>query len=293
MHAASKAAAARMIAAVNHIVNRNDDAIAALNRALAAIDRLRRDFPSDGEHLRTLAGFWKGHRLASDGTVPPQDPQAAFETINRVATTWQALATQFPDVVAFQSDLAAIDLHIGKLVSGTGHASESIKYFELSRSLLEPLAREYPEALEYQADLARAHQNLSTVLFQLKRLDECVAAGRQALALREQLVLKAPHIFQYRDNLSISLFLLASRDQHRDPAGSEHLMRRAMELSREGINDRNPRSEASCSGECRGGFAFSTLPHPPTRIRRIPCPPLPSVRIGSRDLVNGVPASGL
>jgi len=221
------------VAEVNHTVNRNDEAIAALKRALVAIDRLRSEFPGEHAELRTLAGFWKGHRRSVDGTDMPQDPESALHTMSRVVETWQALAEQYPDVFAFRSDLAALLLRVADFISSAGNSQESIPYFERSKSLLEVLVQQRPEVLEYRADLARVQQYLATNLQRVGRLEDSDDACRHSVALRERLVVDAPRVPQYRDDLTVSLLHQVVRETGTNPARAEDLLRRVHELSKD------------------------------------------------------------
>src|SRR5262249_48177573 len=146
---------------INHTLDRNDDAVAAIDKALAAIDRLRSEYPSGHEHLRKLAGFWSGYRPTRDATTLPRDPQAAFRSLDRMAETLKALGDEYPDLSAFRRDVAAIDYHLAILLASGGQTAEGIAYLRKAVPILEELASQEPDVAEHRADLARVLHQLS------------------------------------------------------------------------------------------------------------------------------------
>jgi eukaryotic-like serine/threonine-protein kinase len=212
------------IAEINHTMDRNDAAVAAVDRAMRVIDRLRREFPNAKQQHRKLAGYWKGLRTREDGTAMPADPQAAFRSIQRLAETWRALAQENPEELAFQSDLASLYFHIGELLIGDGHEAEGIEHFEKSKTTLEQLEHAAPRKPEYRADLARTMQRLASRL-------KSESFARKALSLCEQLVVELPRVPQSRADLAFSLNQVGNMAASRDPVEAEKAFRRAIEVA--------------------------------------------------------------
>ncbi|HEV8067662.1 MAG TPA: protein kinase [Planctomycetaceae bacterium] len=228
---ADLAAAYMRFAEINHVNDRNDDAIVAVGKGLDLIGRLRREFPQAREQARKLAGFWKGYRRDFVATEKPKDPQAAFRVINEAAETWKALAEEYPDDPAFRSDLAAILYHIGELLASGGQTSEGIKYFGRGLEVQDRLARDYPKLLEYRADLARLLEQMGRNLSFVGKKGEGESYARKALAVREEIVAERPDVPQHQVELANSLGLLAENLIGRDDRQAEALLRREAELS--------------------------------------------------------------
>jgi len=222
------------VAEINHTVDRNDDAVAAINRALDAIDRLRRDYPNAGEPQRRLAGYWKGFRRAHVATEMPKDPEAAFRSLSRLIGMWETLSKEFPDELRFQSDLAALLHRVGDLLATGGQVREAVPMFERSRDLLEKLAHDHPEVPEYRADLARSYQYLAANLMLIGgNGPEATRAARKALTLREQLVAENRKLAQHRQDLAFSLVQCADQmKDDKDGVETEDYYRRALSLMR-------------------------------------------------------------
>ncbi len=219
------------VAEICHVTNRNDDAIAAIDKALDTIDRLRSEFPGDKAYHRKLAGFWKGHRRAQSYTEMPINPGAAFTSLVRLIDTMQELATENPDELRFRSDIAALCFRTGDLLTSNQQNDAGVKYFERSKAILEELVRDQPNVPEHRADLARVYQYLGSKLPLVGREKEADEASHQALSLREQLVAELPKMPQHRADLVFSLVKCGGILTQQEPAQAEMLLRRARELA--------------------------------------------------------------
>jgi serine/threonine protein kinase len=189
------------VAVINVALDRSDEAVAATGRALEAIDRLRKEFPNEHETLRRLGGFWKGDRPTQGTTEAPKDPIVAFQTITRLIETWEDLVAQFPDDVAFRSDLASLYMRTGDLLASGSQPANAVRYFTKAKSLLVQLTQEVPDHPEYRADLASIHSLLAINLPKVGRGQEVEAERRASVALLEKLVADFPKSPQYRADL--------------------------------------------------------------------------------------------
>jgi serine/threonine protein kinase/tetratricopeptide (TPR) repeat protein len=214
-------------AEINHANDRNDSAVEAVDQALVVIDRLRREHPAEHEHQRKLAGYWKGNRSMHVVTEMPKDPQAAFQSINRLVETWQALAEEYPDELGFRSDLAAMYYRTGDLLVSSGQTAKGLAYTMKAKSVLEKLTHEQPKTPVYRADLAACYEHLA----RNGRKEEVESNWREALAIRERLVVESPQVSQYRMELAFNQAQVASCLADRDPAEAERLFRRAIEIT--------------------------------------------------------------
>jgi tetratricopeptide (TPR) repeat protein/tRNA A-37 threonylcarbamoyl transferase component Bud32 len=218
------------VAEINHTIDRNDDAVAAIDQAVELIERLRSEFPNAGKEHRRLAGYWKGYRRATQSTAMPKDPAAAFRSINRLIELLKALAHEYPDEIAFRSDLAALYQRTGDLLTSSRRFQEGVVYLEEARAVGEQLVRDQPEVREYRADLARTYRQLAAYLPAVRPGKEAEAAGASALSLREQLVAESPDSPQHRADLGNSLLQSARFIVNHDPGRAERLAGRAKDL---------------------------------------------------------------
>jgi len=224
------------VSTINHTVDRNDDALVALDRSLDVVDRLRHQFPEARDQHRRLAGAWKGLRPTQASTEMPKDLTAAFQTISRMIGTWEELCRKY-DEPAFRSDLAAWYYFLGNLLASGRQPAEGAPYLEKARATLQSLSVEVPNNPEYRADLARAHEQLARNLPSIGRQEDAEAACREALSLRESLVAEFPQSPHYRTELAMSLQQYSPYLRHRDPIEAVDLGRRAKDITESLVRD--------------------------------------------------------
>ncbi|MBI2826104.1 MAG: protein kinase [Planctomycetia bacterium] len=213
-------------------LDRADDFIAAIRRALDVIDRLRRDHAGASDHERKLAGFWKGMRWTRVGMAVPRDGLAAFQTMFRFEATWQQLANKYPSDVAFQSDLSYVQATIGSGFTSTGRIKEGTAYFRKSLVTSEKAFGKYPDVPQYRSGLAELLQLLANNLIKAgDDPDEALKMTRRAVQLGEGLVAEFPNIPTYRSDLVVSLTSLGEQIAKDQPQAAEQSLSRALELA--------------------------------------------------------------
>jgi eukaryotic-like serine/threonine-protein kinase len=219
------------LAVTCHSIDRQDDAIRALDHALNVIDRLRREFPNSQEQQRGFAGFWKGLRrpMGAFGSLP-QDSELATSTLSRLASTFERFAGEFPSIIGFQSDLAAIYFFIGKELDSLGKQAEALDSYRKSRAISVALIRQVPAAPEYRAGLARTLEEMADVLNQSKQPEEAKICATESLEIRKRLVDEAPTNAQYRNDLGDSFTQRGQLTRAIAPASAEADFRRALEI---------------------------------------------------------------
>src|SRR5258706_2454653 len=193
------------VAVVYHGSDRNDDAVAALQKGLAIVEQLRHDHPGAAEQHRKLAGFWKGWRRAQAETQLPRDPRAAFQVLQKLTEQWEQFARENPSIPGFQSDLAATYYLIADLLITSGQRDEGLAFLEKSRAGLDQLVGGNPQVPEFRADLARTCEDIAWRLIDPAGSKRADVLSRQALALREQLVKDFPDVPQYQSDLAETL----------------------------------------------------------------------------------------
>jgi hypothetical protein len=217
------------VSQVSHTVDRNDDAIAAIDRALEVIDRLRRDFPQARDQRRRLAGFWKGYRPTYAGTDGPKDAKAALHTLSRMVDTLDQLSREHPDEPAFLADLAAACYHTGQHLSAVGQRAQAIPYWKRGKTALEQLVGDVPDNPEYRADLARICGQ--SAFYLPEGAVEAEAECRQAVSLLESLVTEFPQSPHYRTELGIGLRQYARHTRQRNPIEAKKASLRGLDLA--------------------------------------------------------------
>lgn len=218
------------VAEIYHATDRNEDALAVIGQALDTIDRLRREHPAATEAHRKLAGFWKGLRRMKRRTERPRDTEQALRLLQRLADTWEHLAVENPSVVEFQSDLGAIQAHIGDLLTSAGQAEPSRAYFLKARATWETLVRDNPNVPAYKADLAMICYQLGMRLRTVGQAVEADALLRRSFELREQLVKEFPKVPEYRSALAESLIRHGLDLANTQPQEAKQAYRRAVDL---------------------------------------------------------------
>lgn len=216
------------VAEIYHATDRNDDAVAAMEQAMEVIDRLRRQHPTATEAHGRLAGFWKGLRRIKGGTEMPTDSERALRTLQRLANTWEELSLEHPSIVEFQSDLAAIEVHIADLLKSGGQLAAARPFLVKAQEIGNKLVRDNPSVPEYKAGLAAVYHQLAMGLITTDRAAEADALLEKSIELREQLVSEFPKIPDYRRDLAISLVQRGSRRDQDRAAEAEADYRRAL-----------------------------------------------------------------
>jgi len=218
-------------------VDRNDDAVAALEAALDAVDRLRREHPQAREQQLRLAGYWKVSRPASLSTRFPKDFLAAERTLSRFLEVWETLAAENPQVEGFQSDLAYINALVGDFQGSRAFIRDraafprAVDFMSKAAGIWDRLSQEHPNEPTYVENLAAAHNQLIWLFRQTGQQREAEAALDRAHSLYERLANQHPNVPAYREGLARSLHHVGKRLERagrNDEAIAMH--RRAFEM---------------------------------------------------------------
>lgn len=220
------------VSQINNALDHNDDAIVSVRQALDIVDRMRREHPRDLESQRKLAGFCTERRWTQYGTDIPKNPLAAFQTLLRLEKTWETLTAEHPSVVAFQSDLLAIDTAVGALLHSSGRPKEGAKYFQKAVAIGERLVAEDPTEPRYRSALADVSQQLAGNRAATGQSDEALALARRSVGLGEALIAEFPDVPAYRGNLVVGLVALGDGTAVNEPKQAEDYYRRGIELAR-------------------------------------------------------------
>jgi serine/threonine protein kinase/tetratricopeptide (TPR) repeat protein len=221
------------VANVYHELDRNDDALAAIELAVAQAERLRRDYPHAVEQHRRLAGYWKAERGTSAHTAMPKDPMAAHRTLTKFLQLWEAFARENPSVEAFQNDVAAINKFLAAL-EGNGAAGElaaftrAVAYSSKAIAIWEQLSQAHPDVPRHRENLARAYDEKAWMLERAGEKDQAREASARATALQEKLITQFPSVPAYRYLAARELLKLGSSLADSRPAEAETAFRQAL-----------------------------------------------------------------
>ncbi len=212
-------------------LNRIDDFIVAIRRALDVVDRLGRDHPNSGEHERKLAGFWQGMRWTKTGMRAPRDTLGALQTMLRLEATWTQLAQKYPSDVAFQSDLGYVRSMLGAGMEQAGRKNDATTWFRKGVVIGEKLVETEPTVPKYRADLAVGSLLLARSLIAETHSDEALKLTRKAIQLDEELLAESPKVPAYRAHLAVGLRDLADQIAPTQPQNAKDAYGRAIELT--------------------------------------------------------------
>jgi serine/threonine protein kinase len=221
------------VGTIFHYLDRNDDALAAVNKALPIVEQLLHDDAASHAHRRQLAGVFK-FGPAPGNTTLPQDPAAARRTLLKALELWTALAQENPAVEGFQSDLASLHWLLGKLEGGVAYPhqtqySQALEHFQQAAAILHSLCGAHPENSNYLLFAVAVQGDLSWHLQQ---------AGDQAsaqIALAGGKELEDALLERFPEDLSLRA-LIATRMARdgldllsQDPIKAEELCRQAQQ----------------------------------------------------------------
>ncbi len=195
------------VAEVYNVARRHDEMMSYFSKGLDAADQLRREHPGAAASHQKLAGFWQGHRALHRSVERPTNMPEALATCHRFMELWGEFATEYPDTPGFQSDLAAMHLHVAEWQQVP---AEVFRGIETARAIWERLARDYPQVARYQSDWALAelvltlHRDAGVTEAQREK------AARKAAELYEKLATTSKAAF-VREGLANCYYALGAR----------------------------------------------------------------------------------
>jgi serine/threonine protein kinase/tetratricopeptide (TPR) repeat protein len=179
-------------------LGRHGDAEAAYQQALAVIQPLMDDAPSDLVYPRELASTHTDLGMLWFRTDRRQAAEAAYQ---RAAELLQPLAVKDPQSLECREAQGRTFNNLGLLFFRTGRFPEADKAYRKALGLWEDLAAASPANLSYQENLALAYNNLSALLGQSNQPAEAEAAVAKAATVQQRLVDQFPAVPKYRSVL--------------------------------------------------------------------------------------------
>lgn len=124
--------------------------------------------------------------------------EAALVEGRKALADVEALATEYPTVVQYRRDRAALTQNIGYLTHATGHSADALPVMESARRMRQELLDSQPDHLDYRSELAGAWNDIGLVHHVQRHNDEALAALQRAIELQKEVVKLAPHVARYR-----------------------------------------------------------------------------------------------
>jgi tetratricopeptide (TPR) repeat protein len=229
--------------------------------------------PNERAYLEAIAKRWQ--TFADQEGADEQSRALRGEGHARVANLWQRLgrrdkargefeqarnvqqelADQFPDVAAYQHDLAVTRGNYGVLLADLGERPEARGEYEQAQRIEQKLIERFPTVPDYQRSLALWHSNLGILLGNLGEREEARTELTQARdillkldAQTSELPKMQMELARTRCNLAVILNRLGQREEARDEyekardiqvklaAQAPELPKVQMELARTRIN---------------------------------------------------------
>jgi serine/threonine protein kinase len=218
-------------AALQRVVEEEQEARAALKRAMAALRSLTEDVVGqqlarhkldevERAFLRNIVAQYEAFAALKGDTPDGRTIRAegyfrigilrhwlgeqaeARASFDRARELYRQLADDFPGVLEHRSNLAAIHHNLGSLLRELGRHGEAEAEHRAALALREALVADPAADPDYRADLANSHRSLGKLLMELGRRDEAGAELRRALALRKQLADDFPAVPEHRVQLA-------------------------------------------------------------------------------------------
>jgi tetratricopeptide (TPR) repeat protein len=199
----------------------------AFRRAIALLEQLRAEFPSEPRYWVALAESYSS--AATTLSVRERHEEAERE-LSQVLVLRQRLVADFPDVANYRQDLALAYSQLAVHQLNTGRLPQAEDSCTQAIDLFEKLQAELASAAECRLQLAICRRHLGLVLVNRGRPQEGVKLLRQSGAVLERLVKDSPMEPAYRLHLAWNLWWLGVHLEETLSPEVEEAFRRAVAL---------------------------------------------------------------
>jgi serine/threonine protein kinase/Flp pilus assembly protein TadD len=200
---AELAAAYLRISTIYIALDRNDDAVAAAQMGLEIVEKLLRERPDDKEFSKQLAGYFQYLRSLGRGSRPPSNPDKAIAILTKASAFWEEFARDYPDVLAFRSDLAGQYLLLAGLHGHLSHHEEAFSTSQKALAISEQLVRAQPTVNSYQEMVLASCGEAGYQLAALGRTQQSDDLCRTRIEFFEKLSHQFPTVSCTRLNLAL------------------------------------------------------------------------------------------
>jgi serine/threonine protein kinase len=186
---------------IEQALGQNDGAEQAYRQAIAILEKLHAEFPSEESYRFDLANvsYHLASLLSSTGHPKEAEPPA-----RRSLEFRQQLAEEFPGKGRYRSNLAVSFQQLGILAHRQGRLEDAEQAFRRVLTLTEKLVTEFPADTLYQAQWVAILKDLCVLLCSRRKATEAEQLYRQALPLLEKTVAESASDQQHRGWLADS-----------------------------------------------------------------------------------------
>ena len=210
---AGTSAAGRAPKSRNHRLQAAVSDAATSTDALARLEALARDEPTNPRYQRDLA---KTYDCLADRARESGQSTEAQRLYRQALALREALARDKPTNTTYERDLAIAYERLGDVARELGQLTEAERLYRRSLPLREGRARDKPANMTYQRELAIAYERLGDLARESGQGPEAERMYRRSLILIEALVLGEPTNTIYQDDLAISRSKLGDLDLETD-----------------------------------------------------------------------------
>ena len=193
------------VAQIDHEVDRNTDAINALEAALDVVERLRREAPAATDQHQRIAGFWKASRNPKYVGTMPEDsaeakahPAKVFGTLGRVCPRISDCdrVSKRPGRGVFDTGELGIPRRQPAPKAGTDVRCTQAR--STGASIWDRLSQEHPENVDYRENVAMVLRLMKYQLDERGLHLEADQISERAFGLAERLAADSPRVPQYQ-----------------------------------------------------------------------------------------------
>ncbi|OAI51371.1 hypothetical protein AYO44_00755 [Planctomycetaceae bacterium SCGC AG-212-F19] len=128
----------------------------------------------------------------------------AEDSYRQARTLFEELTHQFPDNLAYQTDLAAILTNLGGLYHGRGQSDDALRTYAQDLAIYERLAAQHPQEHKLQHSLSITHRNIAAVQTARGQHGEAASSREKARMILEKLAQDHPQVPEYQQSLARS-----------------------------------------------------------------------------------------
>jgi serine/threonine-protein kinase len=160
------------------------EALPHFQEAVALFDQLRRDFPSQADHVHQLATalhdlgdcYHRGERI-----------DEARDAYRRALALEDELAANHPGAAQYKDQRARLHVSLGRLHDDQRQAVESRREYETARDMWLHLRQRYPDDRRYRERLGSVYAALGVLIHKTGPMEDAEAFFKSALELRAAL----------------------------------------------------------------------------------------------------------
>jgi serine/threonine-protein kinase len=186
------------LGSILNLLEKKNEAAEALDRALSAYQDLMTHSPSVSD-MDQMAYLQRQRGMI----LPPEKAGDAEAALRQSCDLYERLATEYPDVLSYQSDWSTSLSFLGRLLDQTGKRLECENAMRRAVEIARRVVRQAPNDPHYQYQLVMLLHNLGSYLFGLQqKLDEAGQDFEEAIGHERAAVRARPANHLYRLELA-------------------------------------------------------------------------------------------